>query len=220
MRTRLIEPESVAQGRAFGSHEGAQSRPTWARVERLVRPSGRAFLGDHRTALGGRGRAFRIGRDRGPAQAPFYGPPGARKRPQRPGRCVDHGPHRRFDPNRSSASLEADCLLAQQAGGLVDDAGSASTSTSVRRRSATSSRRLGFQSCNGPQTPAPRGPKRPNRDAERRFSHAVRFSAESANSFQSFRRLADVAAVPTIGEARCLLPFGGRVTALGGVAED
>ena len=123
MRTRLIESESVAQGRAFGSHEGAQSRPTWARVERLVRPSGRAFLGDHRTALGGRGRAFRIGRDRGPVQAPFYGPPGARKRPQRPGRCVDHGPHRRFDPNRSSASLEADCLLAQQTGGLVDDAG-------------------------------------------------------------------------------------------------
>jgi hypothetical protein len=111
------------------------------------------------------------------------------------------------------------CSLSRQAVSLMTPV-SASTSTSVRRRSATSSRRLGFQSCNGPQTPAPRGPKRPNRDAERRFSHAVRFSAESANSFQSFRRLADVAAVPTIGEARCLLPFGGRVTALGGVAED
>jgi hypothetical protein len=117
----------------------------------------------------------------GPAHSPFYGSPRGPEQPRRPGGCADSGARRRFDPSRFPVSLEPDRPLAQRTGNPVDEACLASTSKSVKQRSTTSPRPLGSQSCNGPQTSAPRGPRRPNRDAERRLSHATRFSAESGN---------------------------------------
>ena len=55
---------------------------------------------------------------------------------------------------------------------------STSISNTVKQGSAKSPRPLGSQSCNGPQTSAPPGPKRPNQDAE----HASRMQLDFRQS--------------------------------------